>query len=274
MNRPGKLTKLTLCAAAWALFGVFGPCSRIWAERILFTADKMSGYSKENSDFTRLEGHASVKTAKIEITADSIELTGDDFRYIAASGNVRGRNIDSDMDFRCGTMKYDRQTEVATLQSDADIFDHQNKVTANAQIIEYNQKTEVAILQIDIELKQKESVCTAAFAVYRKKEQMVEMSGNPKIQRSDDIFRAREMTFNLETEEILLDGRVRGTVKDSGGGAKSTGTATTQSAESTEGTAVSPEGVVPGEPPAAPETPPEQKTPEKIEAPAGPTVGA
>jgi lipopolysaccharide export system protein LptA len=106
---------------------------------------------------------------------------------------------------------------VASLQSNADIYDHQNEVQAKAQMIEYNQRTEVATLQIAIELKHKDSVCTSEFAVYRKQEQMLEMNGNPKIVRKDDVFQAREITFNLDTEEIILDGRVRGSVTDSGG---------------------------------------------------------
>ena len=188
------------------------------AEQITFTADKMSGYSRENSDFTRLEGHAKVSTSKIEVSADSIELTGDDFRFISALGKVKGRHIQSEMDFSCDTLRYDRTTEVASLQSNADIYDHQNEVQAKAQMIEYNQRTEVATLQISIELRQKDSVCTSEFAVYRKKEQVLEMNGNPKILRKDDVFQAREITFNLDTEEIILDGRVKGSVVDSGGG--------------------------------------------------------
>jgi lipopolysaccharide export system protein LptA len=187
------------------------------AETITFTANKMSGYSGDASEYTKLDGNAYIKTSKIEVRADSIELTGDDYRFITAVGAVRGRNIEADMDFSCETMKYDRKTEVAMLQINADIFDRANNVTAKAQLIEYNQKTEVAVMQIDIQLQQKKSVCTAAFAIYRKKDQVLEMSGNPKVKQDADIFSAREITLNLDTEAIWLDGRVAGKVSDSGG---------------------------------------------------------
>jgi lipopolysaccharide export system protein LptA len=184
----------------------------VTAETITFTADKMSGYSGEVSDYTKLEGHAVIKTAKIEINANVIELSGEDFRFIVATGSVKGKNLDSDMDFACDSMRYDRKTEVVIFRTNATILDNPNDVSAKAQLIEYNQKTEIAIMQIDVELIQKRSVCTAAFAIYRKQEQMLEMSGNPQIKRDSDIFRAREITLNLETEDITLDGRVRGTV--------------------------------------------------------------
>jgi lipopolysaccharide export system protein LptA len=38
------------------------------------------------------------------------------------------------------------------------------------------------------------------------------MNGNPQIQRDTDVFRAREITLNMDTEDITLDGRVRGSV--------------------------------------------------------------
>ena len=41
------------------------------------------------------------------------------------------------------------------------------------------------------------------------------MNGNPKIIRGKDTFRAQEISLNLDTQEITLDGRVRGTVTDS-----------------------------------------------------------
>jgi lipopolysaccharide export system protein LptA len=185
------------------------------AEIITFTADKMSGYSGEVSDYTKLEGNAVIKTTKIEITADLVELSGDDFRFITANGRVKGKNLDSDMDFSCESMHYDRKTEVVTLRANANIVDNPNEVSAKAQLIEYNQKTEIAIMQMGVELKQKRSVCTAAFAIYRKQAQMLEMSGNPQIKRDTDVFRAREITLNMDTEDITLDGRVRGSVTSS-----------------------------------------------------------
>ena len=43
---------------------------------------------------------------------------------------------------------------------------------------------------------------------------MLEMTGNPQVVRGKDTFRAQEITFNLDTEEITLDGRVRGSVTE------------------------------------------------------------
>lgn len=190
-------------------------CSLLFAEKITFSADSMSGIAGDKATKTSLIGHAFVKTADMEISADEITLDGDDFRFITAVGTVSGKNTKSNMDFTCGKMSFDRTTEVALIEDTVHLVDNENNVTIDAQLIEYNQKTEIAVMQINVTLKQKDNTCTSAYAVYRKKAQMLEMSGNPKIVQGDDTFRAQEITLNLDTQEITLDGRVSGTVTDS-----------------------------------------------------------
>ena len=185
------------------------------AEKIVFEADSMSGTAGSKTDTTTLTGNASVVTNSMQIKADSIELSGEDFRFITATGTVSGSITESQMDFSCGKLKYDRETKIAQLEDSVHMTDKANDVTADAQIIEYSQTTNIAVMQIEITLKQKNNVCTAAYAIYKKDGQTLEMSGNPKIVQGADTFRAQEIMLNLEMQEITLDGRVKGTVTDS-----------------------------------------------------------
>ncbi len=193
-----------LCAAHWFIF----------SETITFKADTMKGNTSEKNEYTVLSGNAYVKTDDMEISADEIEMTGKDFRYITARGSIKGKNLSSNFDFTCQTLKFDRETKIAVLEGDVFLDDIDNEVKAKAQIIEYNQNTEIAVMQVQVELKSKDSVCTSSIAVYNKDNQLVTLSGNPKIVRKEDIFRAQEILLNIDTEEITLDGKVRGTVVD------------------------------------------------------------
>ncbi|MBR0101000.1 MAG: organic solvent tolerance protein OstA [Treponema sp.] len=197
------------------LFFIFSLIAPVFSEEIKFQADSMTGVSGSKTDETKLMGNAFVKTSSMEIKADSITLDGEDFRYITAEGNVEGKNTESKMDFSCGKLRFDRQTKLARLEDSVHMVDLENEVSTDAQIIEYNQSKEIAIMQIGVSLKQKNNTCTAAFAIYRKTAQMLEMSGNPKIIQGDDTFRAQEIILNLKSQEITLSGRVSGTVTDS-----------------------------------------------------------
>lgn len=183
-----------------------------FAEKISFNADKMSGTAGNKNNKTVLKGNAKVITETMEIFADYIELSGKDFRFIKASGNVNGVNKESQISFKAENLSYDRQTKIAVLENKVELTDTENDVHAKAEVIEYNQELETAVMQIEIELKQKDNVCSCAYAVYYKKEQRLTMNGNPQIIQNTDTFKAQSITLDMETQEITLSGRVKGSV--------------------------------------------------------------
>ncbi len=184
------------------------------AEKITFSANSMTGVVGDKSDSTTLSGEAYVLTDTMEIFADQIGLSGNNFRFIEAQGNIKGKNMESELEFTCEKLKYDRETKIAELSDNVNLKDTKNDVNAKAQIIEYNQNTDTAVMQIEIQLTQKDNVCTGAFAVYRKNDQMLELRGNSQIKQGQDTFRAQQITLDLTSQEITLDGRVKGSIID------------------------------------------------------------
>ncbi|MBO5123674.1 MAG: organic solvent tolerance protein OstA [Spirochaetaceae bacterium] len=183
-------------------------------ESIDFSAGRMSGSMKEGQDYTKLSGNAKIKTSSMEIEADVIELYGKDFRFIKAVGGVRGVQQEDGLTFSCGTMEYDREEKIALFSGSVVLDDRENDVVAKAQRIEYREQDAVALMQVDVELTREDSVSTCVFALYRKEEKMLEMTGNPQVVRGQDTFRAQEILFNLDTEEITMIGRVQGSVTE------------------------------------------------------------
>ena len=193
---------------------IFLITSILFAEKISFSADSMSGSNNKDNTSTVLNGNAHIETETLEISADKIELSGKEYRYIKAWGHVTGHNKETKMDFFADSMEYDRNTKLASLSGNVSLIDIENEVTAAAQMIEYNSDTETAVMQIEITLNQKDNVCNGSYAVYSKNEQLLNLYGNAKIKQGDDTFRAQHITLNMDTQEITLDGRVKGTVTD------------------------------------------------------------
>ena len=193
---------------------IFLITSILFAEKISFSADSMSGSNNKDNTSTVLNGNAHIETGTLEISADKIELSGKEYRYIKAWGHVTGHNKETKMDFFADSMEYDRNTKLASLSGNVSLIDIENEVTAAAQMIEYNSDTETAVMQIEITLNQKDNVCNGSYAVYSKNEQLLNLYGNAKIKQGDDTFRAQHITLNMDTQEITLDGRVKGTVTD------------------------------------------------------------
>lgn len=185
-----------------------------FAENIIFKADFMSGKSSEKKDYAKLTGNASIITSTMEIYADVIELSGENYRFIEASGNVSGSNVKNKIDFTCGQLLYDRGTEIATLQNAVHLVDRENETIANAEIMDYDQNKSTIIMQISVAMQQKDNICTGSHAIYKTDSRTLFLSGNPQISKGKDVFRAQEIELNLDTQDITLDGRVRGSVED------------------------------------------------------------
>ncbi len=186
----------------------------LFAEKILFSANRMTGQAGNSNTTTSLSGNAYIKTETMEIQADEVELSGDNYRYIKASGNISGKNTKTNMDFTCDSLEYDRTTKIALLKGNVKLDDKDNDVKAESQIIEYNQDTEIAILQIQIKLTQKDNVCSGSYAIDYKTNQLLELSGNAQVKQKDDVFRAQNITLDMNTQDITLGGNVKGKVTE------------------------------------------------------------
>ena len=184
----------------------------IFSEKITFTADYMHGSASETNNKTILERNAHITTDSFIINANAIELEDKNYRYVTATGSVFGKSRKSNLDFTCDKLFFDRETNLVYFEGNVSVKDAANNVDAHSQMMEYDLNTETAVLQVNVTLNQNESRGSGSLAVYKTKEKTVDLTGNPKIVRGSDIFKAQKITLNVETEEIILDGKVIGNV--------------------------------------------------------------
>jgi lipopolysaccharide export system protein LptA len=194
------------------MFALFFFLENGYSSTINFKADSMNGSINETNSFTELKGNSWIKNEDIELSADKITLSGDNYQFIVAEGNIKGTSIESGFSFSCESLEFNQETGIIVLKENVSLEDKANEILAKANIIEYDQNTEIATMQINVEITHKDSLCKATLAIYKKTLKMLDLSGNPEITRDSDLFSAQEITLNMETEEITLDGKVRGSV--------------------------------------------------------------
>ncbi len=182
--------------------------------KITFSADKMQGTGVKGKNATALTGNAQVSVDSLTIYGDRIELYGKDYRYIKASGGVKGDDSEKGFTFSAASLMYDRETEIAEFMGAAKVEDTKNKVETAAERIEYNQKNEIILLQMAVNLKSKDIICDSLFAVYNRTTSMLELTGKPAVKKGKDEFKAARISVNLNTEDIRLEGKVSGSVTE------------------------------------------------------------
>jgi lipopolysaccharide export system protein LptA len=188
--------------------------TNLHADTFTFKADRMSGTRASGKEVTILVGHAEVYSDSILLRADRIEIQGKDNEFIECSGSVWGREEEKDIIFQSERLHYDRKLKVARLEGSSTLEDRKNNIVAKGRFIEYDDQGEVGVFQIGVRLFKDNMVCRAEYAVYRRVEKLLDLSGFPVVFKKDDEFRADRIRVDLDTDDVTMEGVVSGTIKD------------------------------------------------------------
>jgi len=182
------------------------------AEDFTFSADSMSGAMSKGRERAVLSGHAVVVSGSMRIEADAIELYGDEFRFAECAGHVVV--VDEERGLRLTTehLFYDRRDKVSRLTGPSVMEDRQNKVVIKGDYIENDDERKIAVVQINVRILKENLSCRAEFARYDRAAKTLELSGTPTVKRDGDEYRAATILVDLDTEDIVLQGSVSGTV--------------------------------------------------------------
>ena len=146
---------------------------------IAFSADSMTGSAGKQNASARLSGNAEVVSGSFTVRSDDMELTGENYRFITARGNVRGEDSEKGFSFSASGMEYDRQKEFSTFLGSVAFSDTENGVEITAGRLSYDRGSETVLMQIDVVLQKDGMTCTAAFAIYRRGQSALELTGAP-----------------------------------------------------------------------------------------------
>ena len=184
------------------------------ADTFSFKADRMSGGKATGREITVLSGNAEVQSDKLLLQAEHIEIQGSDNRFIDCSGNVRGIEEEKNIIFRTDRLRYDRTLKIARLEGNSTLEDRKNEIVARGRFIEYNDQQEIAIFQISVRLFKDNLVCRSEYAIYHRQEKTLALSGFPVVYKKDDEFRADRIQVDLNTDDVAMEGDVRGSIKN------------------------------------------------------------
>jgi len=184
------------------------------ADKFTFKADKMSGSKALGRETTILTGNAEVKSDNLLLRAGKIEIQGKDNQFVDCIGGVWGHEEDKDILFYSDRLRYDRKLKIARLEGNATLEDRKNSIVARGRFIEYDDANEITVFQIAVRLFKDDMVCRAEHAVYHRKEKMLDLTGFPVVYKKDDEFRADKIRVDLDTDDVIMEGAVSGTIKN------------------------------------------------------------
>jgi lipopolysaccharide export system protein LptA len=201
------------CIAFAALFFA-APLLPLRADVFSFRADSMAGGRASGREITILQGNAEVRSDTILLRADRIEIQGTDNQFIDCIGHVSGIEEEKEIIFQTDRLRYDRRLKIARLEGDSSLEDKRNQIVVRGRYIEYDDREEITIFQIAVRLFKDDMVCRSDYAVYRRREKLLELSGFPVVYKKSDEFRADRIRVDLDSDDVFMEGAVTGSIQD------------------------------------------------------------
>jgi lipopolysaccharide export system protein LptA len=186
----------------------------VFGDVFSFQANQMATNSAAGKELTVLSGNAQVRSDTLFLKADRIELYGNNNQFIECIGHVTGREEEKEITFQTDWISYDRNSKVIRMEGDSLLEDKKNDVIARSRFIEYDDASEIAVFQVGVRLFKETMVCRSEYAVYRRAESFLTLSGFPVVYKQSDEFRADRIQVNLDTDEVNMEGSVSGSIKD------------------------------------------------------------
>jgi lipopolysaccharide export system protein LptA len=185
-----------------------------FADPVSFSADSVQSSLAKGKERTILSGRAKVKTGSTSIEADRIELYGKDFIYLDCTGAVIVVDDKRQIRLESPNLYYDRDKKLTRAQGPSVLQDDRNKLVLKAEWIENDGENEVTLAQVAVRIIKDKLACRAEYALYRRKDNELELTGSPSAYKDGDEYKATRILVNTDTEDIRLEGEVSGSVSD------------------------------------------------------------
>ena len=181
-------------------------------DTITFSARRMESVIAKGKEKTILIGQAVVNTGTVQIKADRIELSGEDYNDVTCTGAVSVFDESKGFLLKSATLKYARDTEIGLAPDKVVIEDSKNDVVLKAEWVRFDQKQSLVDARIAVHILKEDFAVRAEFARYNRDDESLQLSGSPVAVSPDGSISADTISGTPSMEGLELGGSVSGTI--------------------------------------------------------------
>jgi len=201
-----------LGCSAMALCLLLIPLVSLHAGTLSFSAETMSAELAEGRERTILSGGARLSTDDIQISAESMELYGEDLIFALCTGSVRVVHPEDQWELTAERLFFNRRDDIIRIHGSAVMEDRKNEIVIKGGFIEIRNKDNIIIIQIGVRILKEDLICRSQMAMYYREEDRLELAGMPFVLWKDDEYRATKIFVDLEKDEVQMEGDVQADV--------------------------------------------------------------
>lgn len=179
---------------------------------ITFSASRMESVLAKGSEKTILIGTAVVNTGSMEIKADRIELSGEDYDRVVCTGSVVVNDAEKGFMLESGSLDYTRSTEIGLAEGEVVLQDSKNDVLLKAAWVRFDQKQSLVDARVGVHILKEDFAVRSEFARFNRETENLQLSGNPVAVTQDGRVEADTITGTAGADSLSFGGRVSGTI--------------------------------------------------------------
>lgn len=187
-----------------------------FADDINFSAGYTRVAMKGENKTVELTRNVKVSTGDIDIRAEKITISGENYSFLNCVGNVNVIDHKRDITIHASSLAYNRTTEFITIDGWVEMQDAKNEVSVSSAWLEFDLNGGILRLQLQTKILKSTSkgpmVCKADNVTYDRNTEKLTLLGNAKVEWNDDEYTSQKLSVDLQTEEIVMTGDIQGTV--------------------------------------------------------------
>jgi lipopolysaccharide export system protein LptA len=157
-----------------------------------------------------LQDGAEVFSDSTTIKAEEIEVYGNNNRFTLARESVEIQDTEKGYFVLAEEVFFDRERNYTRIKDNAIMEDRENELIVRGEFMEIYDDQDLIIIQIQVRILKEDLVCRSEMARFDRANDLLILTGLPVVFYKGDEYRASEITINIETEEIFLEGQVSG----------------------------------------------------------------
>ena len=144
------------------------------------------------------------------IQGDKIEIWGENNRFVQCDGNIDIIDSEEDVYITGNSFFYDRDKDILKVNGNVYLEDKKNSIVVRSNYIESFNKEKIINMQMNVRIFKENTTARAEFAIYDRAKENLELFGFPIVYKDNDEYQSTKILINLDTDEITLQGKVKG----------------------------------------------------------------
>jgi lipopolysaccharide export system protein LptA len=179
---------------------------------ISFSARSVQGVLAKDKQDTILTGSVKIITGSLIITADRVELSGEDYVNVACSGNVTVNDTEKGFSLVAEKLNYQRDTEIGVAQGKVAVNDTKNNTIIDAEWVRFDQQQSIFEAAVSVLVLKEDMSIRAEYAHYNRDTEEIKLHGGAIAVTEEGTLKGDVISAISDWSNLQISGEVSGDI--------------------------------------------------------------